>query len=84
MNDPDDPSPADLVEPPTTDPFQRILWFLEQCRKRNFRIGPALKVGNVTMQVADLRQARGQGADETNADPGIWKIAGHDDDEFDE
>lgn len=42
---------------PGTD-TANIIYLLEYGRKRGFRIGPVVKVGEVTVQVADIRQAK--------------------------
>lgn len=78
MTDPDDPTPDDLIEPADSDTLARILWFMEQARKRQFRVGPFLRVGNVTLQVADLRQSQPPPTDDG---PSIWQLAGHQGDE---
>lgn len=42
---------------PTADhPVMAIVWLMEYGRKRGFKIGPAVKVGDCVVQVRDLRQ----------------------------
>lgn len=77
MTDPDDPTPADLPEPAAGDVFERILWFMEQARRREFRVGPLLKVEGVLMQIVDTRQSQPERVDDG---PGIWELAGHKED----
>ena len=48
---------------PGTDTAHAI-YLLEYARKRGFRIGPTLKVGELVVQVADLRQASQQAKDD--------------------
>lgn len=77
MTDPDDPSPDDLPAVPETDTLARILWFVEQCRKRGIRVGPHMRVGDVQLQIKDLRQAAVEGYGTNRGEgPGIWEQAG--------
>ena len=52
---------GNVLQPPEpgTDAAHAI-YLLEYGRKRGFRIGPTLKVGEVLLQVADLHQAAQQ------------------------
>lgn len=45
----------------TDDPdLQSIIQLLEYGRTRGFKIGPAVRVGRITVQVRDLRQTEGR------------------------
>ena len=56
---------GNVLQPPEpgTDAAHAI-YLLEYGRKRGFRIGPTLKVGELVVQVADLRQASQQAKDD--------------------
>lgn len=54
---------------PITDPIQRAIHLLGFARKHGFRIGPTLQVGDVIMQVEDIRQARIEGRGDDAAVP---------------
>lgn len=48
---------GNIVAPPPPDsPVAQIVWLLEYGRKRGFRIGPTVQIGDTIVQVADLRQ----------------------------
>jgi hypothetical protein len=50
---------GNALPPPAPDTdVALIIYLLEYGRKRGFRIGPTLKVGETVLQVADLRQAQ--------------------------
>lgn len=57
------------------DHISRALYLLEYCRQRGFRVGPVVTVGDVTMQVEDIRQAKVEGQS-FEAEPGLYEIAG--------
>lgn len=52
---------------PGTDTANAI-YLMEYARKRGFRVGPTLKVGDVVLQVVDLRQAAQQSKADTVPD----------------
>lgn len=55
---PPTPGPApDMPELPPTDPVRRAIHLLEYARRQDFRIGPTLIVGDVRIEVEDIRQA---------------------------
>lgn len=58
---------------PDIDPnseLGQIIYLLEYARKRDFRIGPNIQIGNTIVQVSDLRQlkAMSRGGDERETD----------------
>lgn len=55
----------ELTPPEPGTDVAHIIYLLEYARKRGFKVGPALKVGETTIQVRDLRQeAQTAGEDE--------------------
>lgn len=48
---------------------------LEWARRRGFRIGPYVKIGDLVLQVADLRQVEGRGQP-MPPEIGPWTAAG--------
>lgn len=62
---------------PALDPASsvyQLVALLEYARIRGFRIGPTVKIGDVTIQVQDLRQSEGRGVPEPEVGP--WAAAG--------
>lgn len=60
--------------PPDSDVAQ-LIHLLEYARIRDFKVGPRVQIGNVCVEIQDLRQAtRGKPVDDGN----IWKEHGHD------
>lgn len=53
-----DPDGNTLPAPPVGTNVGDLIYLLEYGRKRGFRIGPTVKIGEVTVQVRDLRQER--------------------------
>lgn len=47
------------------------LYLLEYARKRGFRIGPVLKVGDVVLQVRDIRQEAAMSEEQRSAAPDV-------------
>lgn len=64
----------DLVVPPPDSDVGQLLYLLEYGRQRGFRIGPRVQIGDVVLEVADLRQNEGSGSGEG---PDIWTEHGH-------
>lgn len=66
----------EIIPPaPSTDAAQ-LVYLLEWARVRGFRLGPAIRIGGLTLQVQDLRQTEGRNL------PGLpeidpWEAAGH-------
>lgn len=56
--DPDLPAPALPADRDVDDVMRLLLWG----RAKGFRIGPIVRVGSATVQVQDIRQAKGEGA----------------------
>jgi len=52
------PAPAAPGDRDVDDMMRLLLWG----REKGFRVGPVVRVGAVTVQIADLRQAKGEGA----------------------
>ncbi len=59
---------------PTSSVYQLVA-LLEYARRRGFRIGPTVRIGDVTVQVQDLRQSEGTGT--PIPDVGPWTAAGY-------
>lgn len=57
--DPEDDAP----KLPLEDDVTRAIHLLEWARKRGFRVGPVLQVGDVKMQISDVRQVKMEGLD---------------------
>lgn len=70
-NDMIDDDGNELPKPPQDSAVWAVIYLLEYGRKRGFRIGPQLQVGEITLNVADLRQARevGQGQQQNELEP---------------
>lgn len=47
-----------ILPPPDDSDVARLIYLMEYARKRGFRIGPVVKIGETTVQVRDLRQER--------------------------
>jgi hypothetical protein len=60
---------------------EHLVWLLEVCRQRGYRLGPTVQVGSVIAHVADLRIGAREGLDTAGPPPGsVWKEHGHDPD----
>jgi hypothetical protein len=46
----------ELAPPDPTSHVGQVIYLLEYGRKRGFRIGPTVQIGDVIVQVADIRQ----------------------------
>lgn len=50
---------GNIIAPPEAgSTIHQLVWLLEYGRKRGFRVGPTVQIGDVIVQVRDLRQAR--------------------------
>lgn len=58
----------ELLPPEPGTDAANVIYLLEYARKRGFRIGPTLKVGETVLQVTDLRQAAQQAGDSAAPD----------------
>lgn len=68
---------SDAVKLPRNDDVSRAIALLEWGRRRGFLIGPTVQVGDVIMQVQDLRQAKQEGLAERTVDDGtVYTEAG--------
>lgn len=65
-----------LTPPPGATDAAQLIYLLEWARLRGFRLGPSIKVGEIVLQVQDLRQREG-GAGLDDSDPGPWAAAGY-------
>jgi hypothetical protein len=54
----------------------QLVALLEWARRRNFKLGPMVKIGDVMVQVTDLRQEPGRRAPEEQLDPDVARIMG--------
>lgn len=66
----------DAAPPTPADSVDRAIRLLEWGRKRHFRIGATLVVGDVTMQVEDLVQAKRHAPDPDEGDADVYAMAG--------
>lgn len=69
----DDGNP--LAVPDPTSNVGQLIYLLEWARQRGFRVGPTIQIGDLVVQVQDIRQASASHADEP--DPGPWRQAGY-------
>lgn len=56
--------------PPPDSPVAMIVWLIEYGRKRKFRIGPTVQIGDVIVQVKDLREESHERRVEPDVAPG--------------
>lgn len=66
---------------PEVDPNSsagQLIALLEYCRRRHFRIGPMVKIGDVMVQVQDLRLEDGRDLPDLSEDPELARIMGGD------
>ena len=66
----------DLPVPLADSDVGQLIYLLEYGRKRGFRIGPTVQIGNVVIQVSDLRQSEGR-RQNNDPEPDIWEQNGH-------
>ena len=66
------------VPDPKSDAGQ-LIYLLEWARLRGFRLGPTVQIGDLIVQVTDLRQQEGRRGSGGESDRGPWAAAGHDD-----
>lgn len=67
-----------IAPPPPDSPVAQIVWLLEYGRKRGFRIGPTVQVGDTIVQVRDMRLKEEQPQPRA-AETTIWQENGYDD-----
>lgn len=63
----------DLVPPDPKSDVGQLIYLLEYGRQRGFKIGPTVQIGNVTVQVQDLRLPELR----QSAEPDIFEQHGH-------
>lgn len=73
----DDGNP--LALPAADSDVGQLIYLLEWARLRGFRVGPMIQVGDLIVQVQDLRQTEGRHDRDDAPDRGPWAEAGHDD-----
>lgn len=66
---------VDLVPPDPTTPVGQLIYLIEWARIRGVRIGPAVQIGDLVIQIADLRQT--EGSRDAPVDPGWLAAHGH-------
>lgn len=71
----DEAGNAIAIDP--ASPIAPVVQLLEYGRARGFRIGPLVKIGDVVVQVQDLRQTEGRGQAGPASGPGPWTLAGY-------
>jgi len=64
-----------VVPEPGTD-VAHLIYLLEYARRRGFRVGPAVQIGGLAIQVQDLRQVEDDPA-RSASDPGVWAVHGY-------
>lgn len=64
----------DLLPPAPNSDVGQLIYLLEWGRQRGFRIGPRVQIGEVVLELADLRQDTSRGIGEG---PDIWTEHGH-------
>ncbi len=69
-----------IPQPPADHPVMTIIYLIEYGRKRGFRIGPTVQVGDTIVQVRDMRLKEDQ-PPETAPERTIWQENGFDDKE---
>ncbi len=52
----------------------RLIYLMEYARKRGFQVGPTVKIGELTVQIRDLRLS---GDESAAPETDIWTEAGH-------
>lgn len=58
---PRDDAPLPLAPPGPSHDAHALLWLLERCRERGFRLGPLVELGSIRCQVRDLKQEKMEG-----------------------
>jgi hypothetical protein len=71
----------ELAVPPPHSDVMQIIYLLEYARRREFKIGPMIQIGDVTLQVADLRQEANAQKAAAVQETSIWQEHGHDETE---
>lgn len=66
----------DLTPPSPDSEVGQLIYLLEYGRARGFRIGPTVQIGNVVVQVSDLRQTEGRRQNDVR-ETTIWEDHGH-------
>jgi hypothetical protein len=64
---------------PEVDPLSsagQLVALLEWARRRNFKLGPMVKIGDVMVQVTDLRQETGHRMPNLPDDPDVMRVMG--------
>jgi hypothetical protein len=68
---------GNILAPPAPDsPVGQLIYLLEYGRKRGFRIGPRVQVGDTIVEVLDLRQRKA--VQEDNGDDNMDLVPGSD------
>ncbi len=67
-----------IIPPAPTSEVAQLIYLLEWARLRQFQIGPMIRLGSLTVQVADLRIEERR--DAVPVDIGPWAAAGHTED----
>jgi hypothetical protein len=73
----DDGNP--LPVPDSKSEVGQLIYLLEWGRLRGFRLGPTIQVGDLIVQVRDLRQPEGRADRDDTTDAGPWAAAGYTD-----
>ena len=60
----------ELTPPEPGSTLAQVIYLLEYGRKRGFQIGPALQVGDIIVQVRDLREKGPQQQSRPDVEPG--------------
>jgi hypothetical protein len=54
----------------------QLVALLEWARRRNFKLGPMVKIGDVMVQVTDMRQEPGHRMPDEQLDPDVARVMG--------
>lgn len=73
MSHDSDGNPVFDVDPASSS--GQLVALLEWARRRGFRLGPTIKIGDLVLQVQDLRQVEGRDVPVLD-DPGAWGSVG--------
>ena len=67
-----------LPQPAENSDLRDLIALAEWCRAKGFQLGPLVRVGKITTQIRDLRQAEGKRDRDEAPDLGIWAENGFD------
>lgn len=75
---PDANEDGEFLSPPDpSSPVGQLIYLIEWARLRGVRIGPVVEIGDLKLQIQDLRQHEGRRGGDAEADKGPWAAAGY-------